>query len=110
MTPATFAALVPTHEEATLLTHVRSVDTGDKTLLGMKDDGWFSVVISNRLPQHVGDSSAPTPYIAHLVSLEGFETFLDRAATDTRSIDYVRMLSLYLWTFGVDPEGASFAS
>ncbi len=33
------------------LAHCRQINTGDKEVLGLKDDGWFSVIIANRFPK-----------------------------------------------------------
>jgi hypothetical protein len=57
-------SIVPSLEELTLLTHVRQVNVNDRELNAGSSDGWFSVVMSNRLP-------APgAKYRACLVSLE----------------------------------------
>jgi hypothetical protein len=61
----TLRQVAPMGSELGLLTHVRQVSTEDKELLGMDEDGWFAVVVGNRLPE--GDKK----YIACLVSLEG---------------------------------------
>lgn len=66
VTLETFTAVAPYLEELPDLTHVRQVNTADKELLGQDEDGWFSVVIGNRLPRGGG-----TKYVACLVSLEG---------------------------------------
>lgn len=62
----TFTAVAPYLTELKDLTHVRQVNTADKELLGQDEDGWFSVVIGNRLPR-----GGSTKYVACLVSLEG---------------------------------------
>lgn len=112
--PDTFRHYVPTLEVAPLLTHVRKVHVGDKPELGLKDSGWFSLVVNDRLPMFVPRTShdtAPTRYVAHLVSIEGFEQYLrpDPEALPAGNV-VVRMISLASWTFGVEPEGASFAA
>lgn len=57
-------SLMPSLEELTLLAHVRQVNVDDKELNSGSTDGWFSVVMSNRVP-------APgAKYRACLVSLE----------------------------------------
>ena len=60
-----FDQVAPAKEELELLSHVRQVNTEDKELLGQDKDGWFSVVVANRLPV------AGKKYVACLVSLEG---------------------------------------
>ncbi|MES3033303.1 MAG: hypothetical protein V4813_04835 [Gemmatimonadota bacterium] len=76
-----FRDIAPMLPELALLTHVRQVNTEDKELMGMDDDGWFAVVVGNRLP-------APgRKYTACLVSMEGLQTFLptpQRAAVLTK--------------------------
>ena len=59
-----FDKVAPNKRELPLLTHVRQVNTQDKELLGQDKDGWFSVVVSNRLPV------SGKKYVACLVSLE----------------------------------------
>lgn len=61
----TFREIAPMGVELSLLTHVRQVSTEDKELLGMDEDGWFAVVVGNRLPE------GGKKYVACLVSLEG---------------------------------------
>lgn len=60
-----FNEVAPTKKELQLLTHVRQVNTKDKELLGQDKDGWFAVVVGNRLPV------SGKKYVACLVSLEG---------------------------------------
>ena len=58
------SSFLPSLEELTLLAHVRQVNVDDRELNSGSSDGWFSVVMSNRLP-------APgAKYRACLVSLE----------------------------------------
>ena len=58
------ASLLPTYEELRLLVHVRQVNTQDRELNAYGGDGFFSVVVANRLPV------ASKQYRAVLVSLE----------------------------------------
>jgi hypothetical protein len=68
-----FQDIAPMLEELPLLTHVRQVNTDDKELMGLDDDGWFAVVVGNRLP-------APgRTYTACLVSMEGLQSLLPTA-------------------------------
>jgi len=58
-------SILPAMNELALLTHVRQVNVDDRELAAGSSNGWFSVVMSNRLP-------APgEKYRACLVSLEG---------------------------------------
>lgn len=58
-------SILPSLEEIKLLAHVRQVNVDDRELNTAGGDGYFSVVVSNRLPQPQGQ------YRAFLVSLEG---------------------------------------
>jgi hypothetical protein len=69
-----FKDIAPMASEVPLLTHVRQVNTEDKELMGMDDDGWFAVVVGNRLPE------PGKQYEACLVSLEGTQAFLPTEA------------------------------
>jgi hypothetical protein len=57
-------AIMPSKEELQLLTHVRWVNKDDRELSVEGSDGWFAIVMSNRLP------SPGTKCRACLVSLE----------------------------------------
>jgi len=65
----TLQAVCPTFREIRLLAHARQVNPMDKEQCGSDEDGWFSVVICNRLP-----TKPDTKYHACLVSLEGRHT------------------------------------
>lgn len=65
-----FMEIAPTARELRLLTHVRQVNTEDKELLGQDKDGWFAVVVGNRLPV------SGRKYVACLVSLENQKDIL----------------------------------
>jgi hypothetical protein len=58
------SSIIPSLEELTLLTHVRQVNVEDRELNAGSSDGWFAVVMSNRLP------AAGAKCRACLVSLE----------------------------------------
>lgn len=69
-----FRDIAPMLDELPMLSHVRQVNTDDKELMGLDDDGWFAVVVGNRLP-------APGKrYTACLVSMEGMQALLPTAA------------------------------
>lgn len=74
-----FQEIAPMASEVPLLTHVRQVNTEDKELLGMDEDGWFAVVMGNRIPEP-GTPGQPRKYHACLVSLEGAQAFLPTEA------------------------------
>lgn len=58
-------SIMPSIEELQLLAHVRQVNVDDRELNTAGGDGYFAVVVSNRIPQEGGQ------YRACLVSLEG---------------------------------------
>lgn len=100
--PATlFTKIAPTLKELDLLTHVRRVETGDKEPLGMEEDGWFSVVLANRLPQ-------PGLNTAYLVSLDGWADVLANASTSLAGFTSLRMISLASWSFTELPARGNF--
>jgi len=57
-------SIMPSVEELTVLSHVRQVNKDDRELSAGTTDGWFSVVMSNRVP------AANAKFCACLVSLE----------------------------------------
>ena len=61
----------PTVEDLPYLTHALQVNPKDKELCGNDEDGIFSVIISNRLPNKIN-----TKYHACLVSIEGHSSKL----------------------------------
>jgi hypothetical protein len=64
-------SILPAMNELALLTHVRQVNVDDRELAAGSSNGWFSVVMSNRLP-------APgQKYRGCLVSLEGRKDLWD---------------------------------
>jgi hypothetical protein len=95
---ATFERIAPTREDLPFLAHVREVNTGGKELLGLDVDGWFSVILGNRLP-------VPGLNTVHLVSLEGWVQVLAATAAAAPTIpagtNVIRMVSLANWSFTV---------
>jgi len=65
----TFRQIVPRRRETSLLAHVRQINLADTALAGKDDDGWFSVLSSNRLPV-VNLLEEENKYMVCLVSLE----------------------------------------
>lgn len=96
--PASLLAAVAQRlpDEVRLLAHVREVDTGDDA-----DVGHFALVVANRTPR-------PGTSIAHLVSLEGYESLLDGTAAPAPRAQ-IRLVSLASWSFTTTPaSGESF--
>jgi hypothetical protein len=94
VTAAAFSAVVPQAAELPLLAHARQVSTAGQEDLGVPTPGWYSVVAGNRLPTGATDDT----YIAHLVSLEGFASYLPGNALPAGNT-LVRLISLASWTF-----------
>lgn len=65
-------ALMPSVEELMLLTHVRQVNVEDRELAAGDSDGWFAVVMSNRVPE------GGKKYRCCLVSVEGRSDLISR--------------------------------
>lgn len=116
-----FKALLPKAEELSYLAHVREVNTDDKEFLGMHADGWFSVVLANRLPKTPPEVRAGSVEelkgakfarnIVHLVSLEGFIPYLEnKPHANLKNSKYtkVRLASLASWEFYCKPPEESF--
>lgn len=85
-----FAEIVPTKDDLPFLAHVREVSLAGKETLSLKQDGWFTVVLGNRLPLTRKDPKNPNPAgkpegeinLVCLVSLEGFAALLPTVASD----------------------------
>jgi hypothetical protein len=116
-----FAEIAPTIEDLPFLAHVREVKTGGKETLSLKQDGWFTVVLGNRLPAtnrpqvgepkdgeqaKVDDKIKGETNLVCLVSLEGFGGLLpkvDAGGKETVSMDQgktqLRLAVLASWNF-----------
>jgi hypothetical protein len=92
------AAALPTQKDVPLLAHVREVTTDAKEPLGTVHDGWFSVVIAGRFVPPPPPGAPAQRTLVHLVSLEGFESFLSGQSAPVAGTT-VRMVSLYDWSF-----------
>jgi hypothetical protein len=99
---AAFVGLTPVLADLPLLAHVRRVSTEDKEPQNAKHEGWYSCVIANRFavaPPESGEASR-VGNIVHLVSLEGFESYLKADGAVARPAEQtVRLVSLYSWSF-----------
>lgn len=109
---ATFMQVVPLMDELPFLAHVREVGSTlqHKSTDQASGDGWFSVVIGNRFPAASAQNSIPARFIAHLVSLEGFSSYLVNAPSWPAGITKVRLASLQSWSFTCLPSVGDFAS
>lgn len=110
---AAFQAVAPRLDELRFLAHCRGANTGDRPVLGLQEDGLFSVVVANRFPTAPPPGSDPgtdakdpgtgTKNIVHLVSLEGHERILVDTP-DFRGRSAVALLSLCSWSFQAQPD------
>lgn len=97
---AFFQAIAPSLAELPFLAHAREVNTDDKVLLGMEDDGCFSLVVGNRVVLNGGRSTF------FLVSLEGHQDHLNGAAitacdgsAPAQPYTRIRLVVLGTWSF-----------
>jgi hypothetical protein len=89
-----FHQMAPREEELKLLAHARRVNAGDQQIAGINSDGWYSVLIGNRLP------AAEKKNIVFLVSLEGYRDFLQEPKPNIVGDKVkVRLPLLYSWWF-----------
>ncbi|MGW9127526.1 hypothetical protein ACWGPW_21295 [Paenibacillus chitinolyticus] len=92
MSKEQFQAMTPYAAELPYLAHVREINAGDKASAG--DDGWYGVVVANRL---VASDQDRGNYTVHLVSFEGMESMM--AAEATIAQPTVALLSMTSWSF-----------
>lgn len=109
--PQTFLAIAPQARELPFLAHCREVNTGNKEILGINADGWFSVIIANRVPDCPVESppAQGKRNLAHLVSLEGLQDYLPGGPQQIpANIQSVRLVSLASWVFMCASSGLDF--
>ncbi|KAA3640103.1 MAG: hypothetical protein DWQ02_02590 [Bacteroidetes bacterium] len=93
-----FKTIAPTPEDLPYLAHVRKVEVDkNKEQADNDDDGYFSVIIGNRLPSRNEDKNVLNTVF--LVSLEGFHRYL-KNPNDLKT-DLVRLVVLHSWNFNV---------
>ena len=92
-----FQKVAPRLDELRRLTHARLVSTHDKEDVYGVGDGWFAVVLANRLPAE-GERN-----VAVLVSLEGLSDLITPDDPETK----IRLVVLDHWAFV--SEGETFA-
>ncbi|MGA1839339.1 MAG: hypothetical protein ACMUIU_01835 [bacterium] len=100
-----FKAIVPSMEDLPYLAHARKVSTGDMESDGIKDEGWFSVIIGNRLPTPNKENRV------YLVSLEGLEDFIQKKTEEDQNAGppkNIRLVVLTSWSFVDKTEGKGF--
>ncbi len=96
-----FQSIAPSFEELPFLAHARTVNTDGKVLLGMDDDGCFSLLTGNRLPK------ADAKNTIYVVSYEGHEDHL-RGSTIPGNYTKIRIVLLGSWQFTADVSQGSF--
>jgi hypothetical protein len=99
-----FRKLVPTREDLPYLAHVRRVGTQHMASDGIEDEGWFAVVIGNRLPSRNKENQV------FLVSLEGLEAFIPslHSTPPTPAAQRIRLVVLANWRFADDAKQGGF--
>lgn len=103
----TFQAISPKLEELPFLAHGREVNTGGKVMLGMEGDGYFSLLISNRLPKK-GSAAEPAENFVFMVSYEGHSAWLRGGSAPPAGKTLIRLVLLSSWKFKVNDAGGSF--
>jgi hypothetical protein len=89
---AVFNGVTPSIADLPFLAHARQVNTDGKEILGLVADGYFSVLIGNRLPKTGAQNSAL------VVSLEGQQSRLRGNAAPPAGT-FVRVAVLASWNF-----------
>lgn len=102
-----FHAIAPTKDELPYLTHVRRVNEEhqDTTYsLDLITVGDYAVLTANRLPRASGGR-----YVAHLVSLEGWLSYLPEKGAEQYqgAAQQLRLISLWSWAFETLPDQTS---
>ncbi|WP_029011787.1 hypothetical protein [Niveispirillum irakense] len=98
---ALFQAVAPALADLPWLAHVREVNTDRKEILGLTEDGIFSVVVGNRTIR------AGTVNYLFLVSLEGHQEHLAGATIPSRH-KTIRLASLAWWKVRADAAKGDF--
>ena len=97
-----FLNAAPMLSELSSLAHVREVSTDQKEIMNMVEDGWFSVIVGNRLPKTDAENSC------FLVSLEGQQAHLPGAGNINPQYTRIRLVSLAAWKFTAAASRGSF--
>ena len=106
-----FLGIAPTLDDLPFLAHAREVNTDGKEILGLEEDGYFSVVVGNRMPM-AGKDAEPTLNTVLLVSLEGLQQELPvegkTPPKDDTESRLVRICVLASWTFPCTASAGEF--
>ena len=98
---AVFNGITPSLADLPFLAHARQVNTDGKEILGLVADGYFSVVIGNRLPKPDAQNTAL------VVSLEGQQTRI-RGNAPPPAGTFVRVAVLASWSYTSAPARGDF--
>lgn len=88
-----FTGIAPTAGDLAYLAHARVVNTDGKVILGMDEDGAFSVVTGNRIAQNGGRNTVL------LVSYEGHQDHLPGGPAIGKAYTKIRLVVLGSWSF-----------
>jgi hypothetical protein len=99
---AFFRAIAPTASELALLAHARAVNTDGKVLLGLDEDGCFSVLVGNRMAKKGATNTVL------LVSLEGHKPHLPGGGPIDAKYKTIRLIVLGSWSFQASDSPGSF--
>ncbi len=97
-----FRNISPARSDLAWLAHVREVNTGGKEILGLDEDGWFSVLVGNRLPKPAAETQV------YLVSLEGHGEHLHGGPPPPPQFTKIRLAMLAGWRFTTSSARGSF--
>jgi len=97
-----FRTISPALADLPWLAHVREVNTGGKEILGLDEDGWFSVIVGNRLPKPAAETQV------YLVSLEGHGQHLHGSPPPPSQFKKIRLAMLAGWRFTTSAARGSF--
>ena len=102
----TFRQLAPQQTELQYLAHVRTVDSAGNAADGEAGKQTYAALLANRF----GDPAQDQPYIAHVVSLEGWANYLPGGSEPVVTGQTLRLVSLYSWNFTGKAAGISFGA
>ncbi len=88
-----FESIAPKAEELGYLNHVREVNTDGKEVLGIDEQGWYSVSVGNRMSKPGSKNSV------YLISLEGHKSHLPEGGGDLSGYSKIRFAMLASWSF-----------
>lgn len=105
-----FLGIAPQYAELQYLAHARQVNTDGKVILGLNGDGFFSVLVGNRVAYTPPDNDAKgaTNNTVILVSLEGHQNHLPPAPSLPSNITKIRLICLASWKFTAEATPGDF--